>query len=146
MSEVNLEEFRKAGGDLLQLADRKLVLSMRRDLREIAKPVGGRIVEAIAEVMPKRGGLAQRIRSQGRVSLLVDLRRGVRIQLSNKAGIYMGAFEAGSIRHPVYGHRKRWVLQNVPGGAGAEAFAMESDALADAVSKKVTETARSALA
>ena len=145
MSEVNLEEFRKAGGDLLQLADRKLVLSMRRDLREIAKPVGGRVIEAIAEVMPKRGGLAQRIRSQGRVSLLVDLRRGVRIQLANRGGMYMGQFEGGTIRHPVYGHTKTWVAQFVPSGVGAEAFAKEADGLAAAVADHVTETARRAL-
>ena len=145
MSEVNLEEFRKAGGDLLQLADRKLVLSMRRDLREIAKPVGGRVIEAIAEVMPKRGGLAQRIRSQGRVSLLVDLRRGVRIQLANRGGMYMGQFEGGTIRHPVYGHTKTWVAQFVPSGVGAEAFAKEADGLATAVADHVTETARRAL-
>ena len=145
MSEVNLEEFRKAGGDLLQLADRKLVLSMRRDLREIAKPVGGRIVEAIAEVMPKRGGLAQRIRAQGRVSVLVNLRTGVRIQLANRGGMYMGQFEGGTIRHPVYGHAKKWVAQFVPSGAGAEAFAKEADALAVAVADRVAEATRGAL-
>lgn len=142
---VNFEEFRKAGAQLQELGDRKLVLSMRRDLRALAKPVGDRIVEAIADAMPKRGGLAERVRSQGRVSLLVDLRRGVRIQLSNKAGLYMGAFESGTIRHPVYGNRRAWVSQQVPGGKGAEAFAKEADGLATAVADHVTETARRAL-
>ena len=50
--------------------------------------------------MPKGGGLAARIRAQGRVSLLVNLRTGVRIQLANKGGMYMGQFEGGTIRHP----------------------------------------------
>lgn len=145
MTEVNFAEFQKAGAQLLELGDRKLVLGMRRDLRALAKPVGDRIVEAIADAMPKRGGLAERVRSQGRVSLLVDLRRGVRIQLANKAGMYMGAFESGTIRHPVYGNRKAWVSQQVPGGKGAEAFAKEADGLATAVADHVTETARRAL-
>ena len=145
MSEANFAEFQKAGAQLLELGDRKLVLGMRRDLRALAKPVGDRIVEAIADAMPKRGGLAERVRSQGRVSLLVDLRRGVRIQLANKAGMYMGAFESGTIRHPVYGNRKAWVSQQVPGGKGAEAFAKEADGLATAVADHVTETARRAL-
>lgn len=142
---VNFAEFQKAGAQLLELGDRKLVLGMRRDLRALAKPVGDRIVEAIADAMPKRGGLAERVRSQGRVSLLVDLRRGVRIQLANKAGMYMGAFESGTIRHPVHGNRKAWVSQQVPGGKGAEAFAKEADGLAAAVADHVTETARRAL-
>ena len=145
MTEVNFAEFQKAGAQLLELGDRKLVLGMRRDLRALAKPVGDRIVEAIADAMPKRGGLSERVRSQGRVSLLVDLRRGVRIQLANKAGMYMGAFESGTIRHPVYGNRKAWVSQQVPGGKGAEAFAKEADGLATAVADHVTETARRAL-
>ena len=145
MSEANFAEFQKAGAQLLELGDRKLVLGMRRDLRALAKPVGDRIVEAIADAMPKRGGLSERVRSQGRVSLLVDLRRGVRIQLANKAGMYMGAFESGTIRHPVYGNRKAWVSQQVPGGKGAEAFAKEADGLATAVADHVTETARRAL-
>ena len=145
MTEVNFAEFQKAGAQLLELGDRKLVLGMRRDLRALAKPVGDRIVEAVADAMPKRGGLAARIRAQGRVSLLVDLRRGVRIQLANKAGMYMGQFEGGTIRHPVYGHRKAWVAQFVPSGVGAEAFAKEADGLATAVADHVTETARRAL-
>ena len=145
MSEANFAEFQKAGAQLLELGDRKLVLGMRRDLRALAKPVGDRIVEAIADAMPKRGGLSERVRSQGRVSLLVDLRRGVRIQLANKAGMYMGAFESGTIRHPVYGNRKTWVAQFVPSGVGAEAFAKEADGLATAVADHVTETARRAL-
>ena len=145
MSEANFAEFQKAGAQLLELGDRKLVLGMRRDLRALAKPVGDKIVEAIADAMPKRGGLAERVRSRGRVSLLVDLRRGVRIQLANKAGLYMGAFEDGTIRHPVYGNRKAWVSQQVPGGKGAEAFAKEADGLATAVADHVTETARRAL-
>ena len=145
MTEANFSEFQKAGAQLLELGDRKLVLGMRRDLRALAKPVGDRIVEAIGDAMPKRGGLAERVRSQGRVSLLVDLRRGVRIQLANKAGMYMGAFESGTIRRPVYGNRKVWVSQQVPAGKGAESFAKEADGLATAVADHVTETARRAL-
>lgn len=145
MTEVNFAEFQKAGAQLLELGDRKLVLGMRRDLRALAKPVGDRIVEAIADAMPKRGGLAERVRSQGRVSVLINLRSGVRIQLANRGGMYMGAFEDGTVRHPVYGNRKAWVAQTVPGGKGAEAFAKEADGLATAVADHVTETARRAL-
>jgi len=145
MSEANFAEFQKAAAQLEQLGDRKLVLGMRRDLRALAKPVGDRIVEAIADAMPKRGGLAERVRSQGRVSVLINLRSGVRIQLANRGGMYMGAFESGTIRHPVYGNRKAWVSQQVPGGKGAEAFAKEADGLAAAVADHVTETARRAL-
>ena len=145
MTEANFSEFQKTGAQLLELGDRKLVLGMRRDLRALGKPVGDMVLEAIAAEMPKRGGLAARIRAQGRVSVLVNLRTGVRIQLANRGGMYMGQFEGGTIRHPVYGHTKTWVAQFVPSGVGAEAFAKEADGLATAVADHVTETARRAL-
>lgn len=143
--DARMTEFVQAGAKLLDVADRQLVLSMRRDLRALAKPASERVLNALADAMPKRGGLADRIRSQGRISLLVDLRRGVRVQMSNKAGMYMGAFESGTIRHPVWGNRKVWRPQQVPGGAGWEQFQKESPVLADQVVAKVTETVRRAL-
>ena len=145
MTEANFSEFQKAGAQLLELGDRKLVLSMRRDLRALGKPVGDMLLEAIAAEMPKRGGLAARIRAQGRVSLLVNLRSGVRIQLANRAGMYMGAFESGTIRHPVYGNRKACVGQYVPSRSGEEAFAKEAEPLAQQVADKISEAVRGAL-
>ena len=142
---VNFEEFRKAGARLAEFGDRKLVLEVRRDLRTLGKPVGDAMIEAIAGAMPKRGGLAERVRSQGRVSVLINLRSGVRIQLANRGGMYMGAFEDGTVRHPVYGNRKAWVAQTVPGNKGAEEFAKHADTMAAELAAKVEQTARSTL-
>jgi len=141
--EVRTEEYRKEAAKLLGPDNKKVVLEMRRDLRAAAKPVGDRILAAIADAMPKGGGLADKVRSQGRVSLLVDLRRGVKIQLANKLGMRMGPFEDGSIRHPVYG---RWLpgqrAQSVPSGKGSEQFAREAEALQRQVAESVTKTVR----
>lgn len=143
--EMRTEQFKEAGAKLQELGDKELVLSMRRELRTVGKPVGDRVINAIADRMPRRGGLAERIRSQGRVSMLVDLRRGVRVQLANKAGMFMGAFESGTIRHPVFGNRKTWKAQRVPGGAGAEQMAKEVEALRDEVAGVVLRTVADAL-
>ncbi|PKQ24263.1 MAG: hypothetical protein CVT65_03850 [Actinobacteria bacterium HGW-Actinobacteria-5] len=144
--EARLDEFKKAGAKLQELADRKLVLSMRRDLRTLAKPVSERVLNALADAMPHGGGLSDRIKSQGRASVLINLKSGVRIQLSNKAGMFMGQFEKGSIRHPVFGV---WLPgqkpQTVPANAGMQQFEKEADELGAQVSEKVTETMRRAL-
>ena len=145
MTEVHLEDFQRAGKRLQEFGDRKLILAMRKDLRAVAKPVGDAMIEAIAGAMPKRGGLAERVRSQGRVSVLINLRSGVRIQLANRGGMYMGAFEDGTVRHPVYGNRKAWVAQTVPGNKGAEEFAKHADTMAAELAAKVEQTARSTL-
>ena len=60
---VNFEEFRKAGARLAEFGDRKLVLEVRRDLRTLGKPIGEKVLEAIAAEMPKGGGLAARVPS-----------------------------------------------------------------------------------
>lgn len=142
--EARLDEFKKAGAKLQELADRQLVLSMRRDLRTLAKPVSERVLNALADAMPHRGGLSDRIKAQGRISLLINLKSGVRIQLSNKAGMFMGQFEGGLIRHPVFSTGK-WVAQKVPANAGLQQFEKEADQLGAQVAEKVTETMRRAL-
>jgi len=141
--EARTEEYRKEAAKLLGPENKKIVLDMRRELRTAAKPVGDRIIGAIADAMPKGGGLAALVRNQGRVSLLTDLRRGVKIQLANKLGMRMGQFEDGSVRHPVYG---RWLAgqapQTVPANKGAAQFEKEADALQRQVAEAVEKAAR----
>ena len=144
--EVRTEEYRAEAEKLLG-ADRKIVLAMRKELRAASKPAGDRILGAIADKMPKRGGLAENIRSRGRVSILVDLRRGVRIQLANRGGMFMEQFEKGSIRHPIpwitgANGKHPWRPQSTPAGAGAAQFEREADELQKQVVAVVTETAR----
>lgn len=142
---MRTEEYRQEAVKLLGLTDNRIVLEMRRELRTMAKPIGAKILEAYGSKMPKRGGLAARIQGQGRVSILTDLRRGVRLNLSNK-GVYMGAPESGQIRHPVFG---RWLpgqkTQPVPPNVGLEAFTAQADELQREVARIVTQTVRRAL-
>ena len=135
--DANTEQFRRMGSHLARM-DRPIQNAVRRELRAEGNPVGERVLNALADAMPKRGGLAERIRSQGRVSMTVSLKRGASIRLVNRARMYMGAFEKGTIRHPVHGNRKAWVPQTVPGGKGAEQFEKEAPALAEKVTGAVT--------
>ncbi len=135
---VNTEQFRWAGEHLAR-AEKPIQNAVRRELRAQGKPVGERVLNALADAMPKRGGLADRIRANGQVSMLVTLRSGASIRLVNRAGMYMGAFEKGVVRHPVYGNRQVWRGTTVPGGKGREQFDKETPALAEAVAKSVTD-------
>lgn len=134
--EVDTEEWKREAVKLLG-AERRIVLDMRKELRAIGKPVGQAILEAYGHAMPHKGGLAERILDRGRVSILTDLRRGVRIQISNKLGMYMEQFEKGQVRHPVFG---RWLPgqkpQKVPAGVGGKKFEEQ----ADAMRKRVLDT------
>ena len=141
--DIRTEEYKKEAAKLLGPENKKIVLEMRKELRVVSKPVGDRILAAIGDAMPKAGGLAAKVRDQGRVSLLVDLRKGVRIQLANKLGMFMGQFEAGSVRHPDWGRWHRGTRpQPVPAGKGAAQFTKEAEQLQREVAEVVVRTAR----
>ena len=127
-------------GRHLAVADKSVQRVVKKELRTLAKPVGEKTLSALADAMPKGGGLAERIRAQGKVSVLTNLRNGVNLQLKNAGGMFMSQFESGSVRHPVYG---RWLPgqkpQTVPAGKGVEQFKKEAPALAEQVAKAATD-------
>jgi hypothetical protein len=142
---LRTEEFRTVAAELAG-AERAVVLALRRELRAVGKPVGQRIVEAYGDAMPSGGGFADRVRSLARVSVLTDLRKGVRIQVANRGGVWMGGPESGALRHPVWGRRKgRWATTKVPAGVGAKAFEAEADHVRDEVVAAVTRSIRTEL-
>ena len=47
--------------------------------------------------------------------------------------------EAGRLRHPVYGNRKKWVAQPVPANAFSRAFQSGAPEAREAVAQAVTD-------
>ena len=143
------EQWREEGANLLGV-DKKIQLALRRELRVVGKPVGLKILEAYGNDMPHKGGLAAYLLARGRVSILTDLKRGVRIQLANSGGMFMEQFEEGSIRHPIPWIPKRgnkevkhpWRPQSVPKGVGRKAFEAQADSLRLRVLETLTQTIR----
>lgn len=143
---VRTDDFRKLGPEIAA-ADRAVTLALRRSIRKVAKPSGQKILESYGVEMPQRGGFADRVRSLGRVSVLTNLRQGVRIQLSNRGGVWMGGPEAGLLRHPVWGRLKgKWATTKVPAGVGAKAFEADADRMRDEIVTATTEALRKELA
>ena len=138
--QVRADEYRELAGQL-KGAEKPILAAMRKEMRVAGKPAGERTLDAIAAAMPNRGGLSALVKSRGSVSVQVN-RTGVRLQLANRAGLFMGQFEAGLVRHPVWG---RWLRgqapQPVPGNKGAEQFESEADGLTDAVVAAMTRAA-----
>ena len=93
-------------------------LGMRRELnaalRLVTKPLIAETRAAARERLPKHGGLNESVaKAQQRIQVRTGAKTaGVRIVVS---GAVKGA-DAGTIRHPVFGHRNRFVSQQVPGG------------------------------
>jgi len=99
---------------LRQVGNKDLKKELRTALREATKPVQAAIRRHAEDSMPKRGGL-NRVMARSRISTQI---RGS----GNSPGIRLASkshdprINRGRLRHPVYGHRDRWVTQRVPEG------------------------------
>jgi hypothetical protein len=84
---------------------------LRRGLRDAAKPAGPAVRRAALDTLPKKGGLNRRVADQ--VSPVVkDMPAGVRLILDRGSR----TIDRGTVRHPVFGDRKRWVNEHVHPG------------------------------
>jgi len=112
-----------------ELDDKKLMRDINDALKEAARPLLGKAAAAARTSLPQRGGLAA---SVGRASFKVSVtQRGVRI-VAKGSGV--GGSNRGTISHPVFGNRDRWVKQPVkPGWFDDEMTASAPDVKPDVV-------------
>lgn len=112
-------QFRDLAKSLERAAELKLLRKeMNKSLRVVVKPLIAKTREVARQELPKRGGLAalvakapQRVRiSTGSASA------GIKITAGRKGSGARGA-DAGTIRHPVFGHTSApWKDQQVKAG------------------------------
>lgn len=119
---------------------------LNKGLRDAAKPL---IVKSRAEAqrrLPRRGGLAAKIaKAPQRVAVRLD---GVSI-VAGKRRSASGTTNNGTVRHPVFGNRKVWVVQRVTPGwfeapmrDGAAEVRPELQAAMERIAEKVVRETR----
>ncbi|MGZ4663587.1 MAG: hypothetical protein ACXV5Q_00675 [Frankiaceae bacterium] len=88
---------------------------LNKQMRDAAKPLIGDVRQAAERELPKHGGL-NRVVSRGRIR--VQTRTGAQTAGVRIVGAGQGLRSAdlGILRHPVFGHRDRFVAQDVPAG------------------------------
>lgn len=108
------EKFLRLSKSLKIAGDLEMRRELNRALREVTKPLIAETRAAAEERLPKRGGLNRSVaKAKQRVQIRTGAKTaGVRIVAS---GAVRGA-DAGTVRHPVFGNRKKFVSQTVPGG------------------------------
>lgn len=81
-------------------------------LNRVSKGVRGQMVEIIPTALPRRGGLAQQVasRTTSRTTAKTGKYAGVSMRFSSK-GHDIRLLTGQRLRHPVFGHRDRWVDQ-----------------------------------
>lgn len=127
------DELQKIADALKAAADRELQKRVSAAMRDLAKPLGRRVLEKGAEELPQRGGFAAYFVARGRVNVSNSLRgrsASVTIALRNK-GTRFAAVDKGLLRHPVFarGDKTRkeqtWVSQRIRPGVFTRAYEAE---------------------
>jgi len=106
-------------------ADQKAIRrDLSRGLNSASKGVRAKMVDAIDETLPRRGGLAEQMRGMvsSRATAKSGKYAGVSIRFSSK-GYDIRTLTGGRLRHPVFGNRDNWVEQTA--GVNPEAFTGE---------------------
>lgn len=103
-------------------ADAKAIRrDLYRGLNSASKPVRSKMIDAIPNALPRRGGLAEQMQAKvsSRATAKSGKYAGVSIRFSSK-GYDIRTLTGARLRHPVFGNRDVWVEQTA--GVNPEAF------------------------
>lgn len=116
------EKLYKLGAQLKEIGDKELRRDLFAGVRRATVPITEAAKASARAVLPKRGGLNEVVASSkfGTRTRVTGNSVGVRIVAEKKKDggkkSDLEAIDRGTLRHPVYGHRKTWVLQNITPG------------------------------
>jgi len=97
--------------------EKGLRTQLLRGLKSGAEPLVKKVAEAARSQLPHGGGLNEQVAGQ---KVKVQVRTGARtagVRLTTTAPD-TSQTDAGFVRHPVYGNRKKWVTQQIPAAKG----------------------------
>ena len=111
------EDFLRASKALKAAGEQELRKELNKALRDAAKPLIADTRAEAERILPKRGGLAKRVaKTPQRVQVRTGQdTAGVRIVVG-KSNSGARAANEGTVRHPVFGDRDKFVEQRVPPG------------------------------
>jgi hypothetical protein len=142
---AGLEQFKKLSKDLREAGDKDMRRELYRGLQRATKPLKVAAKESAGQVLPTRGGLADRVqRARYNTKSRAGNNPSVRIEAKDAKGraVDLEALDRGTVRHPTYG-RKPWVNQRVTPGwftqpmqDGATEVRVEIVRAIDAVARK----------
>jgi len=123
-----------------QVEQRELQKAMRR----LARPLLKSARQGAIQILPYHGGLNERV-AHGRFTSsvrLVGKGAGVRITGADRRSANVNRMDDGSVRHPVYGNRKRWVTQRITPGWFTKPLLLDTPQIRDEIMKALDDTAQ----
>lgn len=110
------EQYRDLARRLRGAANRGLRREMSTAIRRATNPLRKALRRSARSLLPRTGGLGQTI---SRSSMRIQRRTAgatVGIRMVTTSPHDIKAIDQGRVRHPLYGNRRHWYLQDVPPG------------------------------
>lgn len=148
MPAVNLsvngtERLVRLAAAIKQAGDPGLGRELNQAMQRAAKPLRRAARDGALQILPHRGGLDEAVAAS---SFSVQVRKtgdnaGIRVR-GRKRGLQLDRMDRGMVRHPVFGHRGRWVWQNIRPGWFTKPMILESKNVRPELDKAMTDLAR----
>lgn len=141
------EQFARAAKALNELGDRGVRRAVYKGFRETARPLGEAARAGGAAAMPKRGGMSARIAAAriGQTNATTGSNPRIVVSLATREGYDLPGLNRGTLRHPVFGHRKTWRSQAVKAGAFTDAFEAQAPRARAAVIRQLEQVTAEAV-
>lgn len=136
--------FRAAAQALNEAADKELRKQVYAAFRKASKPLGETVIREGSAKMPHRGGLSARLATAklSQSNSTTGRNPGITLRIKSREGYELPALDRGRLRHPVFGRRRRWVLQRVPARAFSTPFEQGREQVANEVTRALEDVAQ----
>lgn len=127
-------------GDAYKGAEKVIQKRLRTGLQAAGKPLAERVVREGSSGFPGRGGLRARLAaSRGGITAALGGRTvSVSVRITNRQKDALGAYDSGTIRHPVY-RTGAWVAQSVPADQFSDAFRRGAPEATEDVNREIAK-------
>lgn len=111
------QDLERVSRRLKQLGDKELKNELSRGINRAVKPMKDEVKAAALRDLPKRGGLNKFVAKLSWKTKTKTSGQSVGVTIvADKSGHDLKAIDRGRVRHPVFGNRRAWVLQQVKAG------------------------------
>jgi hypothetical protein len=124
-----------------QHGDKNLRKELLRGIREGTKGTKAKIKANAMSELPGRGGLARRVAGSKFATKTRTTSKVTSIRITAANAYEVKKMNAGMLRHPVYGNRKKWVSQTIKAGWFTDPIEADAPAIRAALGKVMADIA-----
>jgi hypothetical protein len=119
--------------------DKELGRKLTKALQQADKPLKKSARQGALQILPYRGGLAERVAKSRFTSRITKSGSGAGLTITGTGQDNLSRMDAGTVRHPVYGNRDQWVTQRIAPGWFTNPLTLDAPKVREELDKAIDE-------